>query len=248
MCFHAPSRPRKMDKFLFFSYRNTYKIRHYKKDNGNPTINYFIYEFHSNRNTCPTETEFVTCYPLAEQAKIYLRGKDDSFESTWESNYIALHCRNPCCIFERGWPPCFSHVTIPFPRSPLSSRSTEKKWRTGANSSSRKKGLTEPGSLTNTKTNTNIIEKSCLFCILSPVPLLPRALRNRSDHIDIPSTQHRSSKGSRRPTKARKPGSFRKWIPIRRVHNRMDKLTLTRQFGIQFGIFLGRYREGIGME
>jgi len=70
-------------------------------------------------------------------------------------------------------------------------------------------------------------------------------LRNRSDHIDIPSTQHRSSKGSRRPTKARKPGSFRKWIPIRRVHNRMDKLTLTRQFGmIQFGIFLGRY---IGM-
>jgi len=27
----------------------------------------------------------------------------------------------------------------------------------------------------------------------------------------------------------------------------MDKLTLTRQFGIQFGIFLGRYREGIGM-
>uniref|UniRef100_A0A6N2K292 Ribosomal protein S12 n=1 Tax=Salix viminalis TaxID=40686 RepID=A0A6N2K292_SALVM len=44
-------------------------------------------------------------------------------------------------------------------------------------------------------------------------------------------TQHKSLKGSRRPTKARKPGSFRKWIPIRRVHNRMDKLTLTRQFG-----------------
>ena len=58
--------PEKMDKFLIFSYRNTYKIRHYKKDNGNPTINYFIYEFHSNRNTCPTETEFVTCYPLAK--------------------------------------------------------------------------------------------------------------------------------------------------------------------------------------
>lgn len=48
--------------------RNTYKIHHYKKDNGNPTINYFIYEFHSNRNKIhvyPTETEFVTCYPLA---------------------------------------------------------------------------------------------------------------------------------------------------------------------------------------
>ncbi|KAK7297236.1 hypothetical protein VNO77_46317 [Canavalia gladiata] len=28
----------------------------------------------------------------------------------------------------------------------------------------------------------------------------------------------------------------------------MDKLTLTRQFGIQFGIFLGRYREGIGIK
>ncbi|KAB2045224.1 hypothetical protein ES319_D01G145400v1 [Gossypium barbadense] len=74
--------------------------------------------------------------------------------------------------------------------------------------------------------------------MLSLVPLLPRALCNRSDHIDIPSTQHRSLKGSRRLTKARKLGSFRKWIPIRRVHNRIDKLTLTRQFGIQFGIFL----------
>ncbi|WEL95536.1 hypothetical protein [Xanthomonas phage vB_XooS_NR08] len=30
-----------------------------------------------------------------------------------------------------------------------------------------------------------------------PVLLLPRVLCNRSDHIDIPSTQHRSSKGSR---------------------------------------------------
>ncbi|TYI03364.1 hypothetical protein ES332_A11G333500v1 [Gossypium tomentosum] len=89
------------------------------------------------------------------------------------------------------------------------------------------------------RTRTGANKKNCLFCILSPVPLLPRALRNRSDHIDIPSTQHRSSKGSRRLTKARKPGSFRKWIPIRRVHNRMDKLTLTRQFRIQFGIFLG---------
>uniref|UniRef100_M0ZL37 Unknow protein n=1 Tax=Solanum tuberosum TaxID=4113 RepID=M0ZL37_SOLTU len=45
--------------------RNTYKIRHYKKDNGNPTINYFIYEFHNNRNTCPTKIEFGTCYTLA---------------------------------------------------------------------------------------------------------------------------------------------------------------------------------------
>ena len=132
----------------------------------------------------------------------------------------------------------------PLPAEPLSPRSTETKCRTDANSSSRKKGLTKPGSLTNTNLieTTNRIEKNCLFCILSPVPLLPRALRNQSDHIDIPSTQHRSSKGSRRPTKARKPESFRKWIPIRRVHNRMDKLTLTRQFWIQFGIL------GIGKE
>lgn len=113
---------------------------------------------------------------------------------------------------------------------------------------SRKKGLTEPGSLTNTNriliTNRieNRIEKNCLLCILSSVP---RALGNRSDHIDIPSTQpqHRSSKGSRRPTKARKPGSFRKRIPIRRMHNRTDKLTLTRQFWIQFEIFLGGCKE-----
>lgn len=144
-----------------------------------------------------------------------------------------LHCQNPCCIFERGWPPCFSHVTILLPLSSLSPRSTETKCKTGANSSSRKKGLAEPRSLT--KTNLILIENTNRIEI------------ELSFHIDIPSTQHRSSKGSRRPTNARKPGSFRKWIPIRRVHNRMDKLTLTRQFGIQFGIFLGEYREGIGM-
>ncbi|MFQ6660104.1 hypothetical protein Gotur_028722, partial [Gossypium turneri] len=65
-------------------------------------------------------------------------------------------------------------------------------------------------------------------------PLLPRALRNRSDHIDILSTQYNSSKGSRRLTKVRKLGSFKKWIPIQRVHN----YTLTRQFRIQLEIFL----------
>ena len=42
-----------------------------------------------------------------------------------------LHCQNPCCIFERGWPPCFSHGTILFPLSPLSPRSTETKWNVG---------------------------------------------------------------------------------------------------------------------
>ncbi|KAF3619754.1 hypothetical protein FXO38_32750 [Capsicum annuum] len=63
MRFHAPLRTQKNGEIPFL--RNTYKIRHYKNDNGNPTINYFIYEFHSNRNTCPTETEFETCYPFS---------------------------------------------------------------------------------------------------------------------------------------------------------------------------------------
>lgn len=30
-----------IQEFLIPFLRNTYKIRHYKKDNGNPTINYF---------------------------------------------------------------------------------------------------------------------------------------------------------------------------------------------------------------
>ena len=137
----------------------------------------------------------------------------------------------------------------PLPAEPLGPQ-RKKVGRAGAKNTSRKKELIEPGSLrgslTYSKTNTNLIEQNYLFCILSPVPLLPRALRNRSDHIDIPSTQHRSSKGSRtihQSTKAR----IRKLIPISRVHNRMDKLTLTRQFWIQLGIFLGRYQEEIGM-
>ncbi|KAB1994380.1 hypothetical protein ES319_D13G095700v1, partial [Gossypium barbadense] len=54
------------------------------------------------------------------------------------------------------------------------------------------------------------LKKNCHFDILSSIPLVPRALCSRSDHIDIPSTQHRSSKGSRRLTKSRKPRSFQK--------------------------------------
>lgn len=174
--------------------RNTYSIRHSKKDNGNPIINHFIYEFHSNRNTCST-----VCNLLSSCLAGKVRGKDDSFHSDRHESPTTLHCQNPCCICikERGLLQGFSHRTILFPTSPPSPRSTERKCRAGANSSSRKKGLTEPGSLT----NTNLIEKNCLFCILSPVLLLPRAWRNRSDHIGIPSTQHRSSFWSRRPTK-----------------------------------------------
>lgn len=64
LCVSTPLRDPEKSTNSFSFLRNTYKIRHYKKDNGNPTINYFIYEFHSNRNTCPTETELVTCYSL----------------------------------------------------------------------------------------------------------------------------------------------------------------------------------------
>ena len=144
---------------------------------------------------------------------------------------VQLHCQNPCCIFERGWPPCVSHITLLFPPSPFSPRSTETKCRTGANSSSRKKGLTEPGQLT----NTNIIEKnrkelSFLYTFPGSVATVPRALRNGSDHIDIPSTQHRSSKRSRTTHQSTKARIFQKMDSylIWRVHNRMDKLTPTR--------------------
>ncbi len=41
MCFRAPLRPTPKSGQIPFL-RNTYNIRHYKKDNGNPTINYFI--------------------------------------------------------------------------------------------------------------------------------------------------------------------------------------------------------------
>ena len=54
--------------------------------------------------------------------------------SDQDESPTTLHCQNTCCIFERGWPPCFSHGTILFPPSPLSPRSTETKCRTGANS------------------------------------------------------------------------------------------------------------------
>nr|YP_010163855.1 ribosomal protein S12 [Bruguiera gymnorhiza]QRK25704.1 ribosomal protein S12 [Bruguiera gymnorhiza] len=71
MRFHAPLRPRKMDKFLFLGTHTRFVTT--KRIMVTPPltisfINYFIYEFHSNRNKIhvyPTETEFVTCYPLA---------------------------------------------------------------------------------------------------------------------------------------------------------------------------------------
>ena len=62
------------------------------------------------------------------------------------------------------------------------------------------------------------------------------------------STQHRSLKGSSTTHQSTKARIFQKVDSFSRVHNRMDKLTLTRQFWIQLGIFIGRYREEIEME
>ena len=50
MYFHAPLRPRKMDKFLFLGTHTRFVTT--KKRMVTPPLNYFIYEFHSNQNTC----------------------------------------------------------------------------------------------------------------------------------------------------------------------------------------------------
>lgn len=104
--------------------------------------------------------------------KIDLCGKNDSIDI----NMIILAIIH-VVIFERGWP---------LTADPPFSSATYTKCKTGTNNSSSQKGLTKMGS----QTNTNIVQKNVLFCILSPVPLLP-------DCVDIPSTQHRSSEGSR---------------------------------------------------
>ena len=180
MCFHAPLRPRKMDKFLFLGTHTrcvTTKRIMVTPPLTTSFMNFILIEIH----VLPRQNlELAILLPSRQR----FTSVERMIHSDRHESPTTLHCQNPCCIFERGWPPCFSHRTILFPTSLPSPRSTETKCRAGANSSSRTKGLTEPGSLT----NTNRIEKNCLFCILSPVPLLPRALRNRSDEIDIPST------------------------------------------------------------
>lgn len=88
-------------------------------------------------------------------------------------NYIALP-ESMLYIWKRPTFLLLSWYTpLPAGRAPLL---LGPKCGTVANSSSRKKGLTKPGSLTNTNRieNTNIKE---LFCTLSAVALLPRALR-----------------------------------------------------------------------
>lgn len=130
--------------------RNTYKIRHYKKERIMVTpplitsfMNFIVIEIH----VLPRQNlELAILLPSRQR----FTSVERMIHSDRHESPTTLHCQNPCCIFERGWPPCFSHGTILFPPSPLSPRSTETKCRTGANSSSRKKGLTKPGSLTNT--------------------------------------------------------------------------------------------------
>ncbi|MQL74515.1 hypothetical protein Taro_006879 [Colocasia esculenta] len=81
-----------------------------------------------------------------------------SFQFPFKSSMVQLHCiaRIHVVYLKQVDLLASLHGTALFPRSPLSPQSTEKKYRTGTNSSSRTKGLTEPGQLT----NTNIIEKN----------------------------------------------------------------------------------------
>ena len=146
MRFHAPLRPRKMDKFLFLGTHTRFVTT--KRIMGTLPLttsfmNFIVIEIH----VLPRQNlELAILLPNRQR----LTSVERMIHSDQHESPTTLHCPNPCCIFERGWPPCFSHVTILFPPSTLSPRSTETKCRTGANSSSRKKGLTEPRSLTNT--------------------------------------------------------------------------------------------------
>jgi len=76
------------------------------------------------------------------------------------------------------------------------------------------------------------IEMSFLYTFPGSVATT-RALCNQLDYIANPSTSIGYRKDLGDPAKHER--YFRKWIP--RMHNRMDKLTLTRQFEIQFEIF-----------
>ncbi|MCD9641182.1 hypothetical protein HAX54_027142 [Datura stramonium] len=78
--------------------------------------------------------------------KIYLRGKD-IHSDRHETNYIA---RIHVVYLKEADSLLLSWYTPSSSPSPFSPRSTETKCRTGANSSSRKIGLTKSGSLTNT--------------------------------------------------------------------------------------------------
>jgi len=87
--------------------------------------------------------------------------------------------------------------------------STEKKCRAGAKNSSRKKGLIEPGSLrgslTYTKTNSNLIEKNSFFLYTFPSSIATAGLTQSIGSYRYPNIGHRKDLGQF--TKARKPAS-----------------------------------------
>lgn len=177
-------RPPKKGQIPFL--RNTYSIRHSKKDNGNSTINHFIYEFHihSNKNTCPTETEFLTCYPLSCPAgKDLPLWKERMIHSIRIDIRVQLHCIVRICVVYLKEVDLLASLIV-----------QSSSWRAslllGPQRQNKKRRawcqqfITEEGThwarITN---NTNIIEKNCLFCILSPVLLLPRVLLYAIDRI-----------------------------------------------------------------
>ena len=156
MCFHAPLRPRKMDKFLFLGTHTRFITT--KRIMVTPPLTILFHLLTTSfMNFIVIEIKYMYILPRQNLELAILLPSRQRFTSVERMIHsdrhespTTLHCQNPCCIFEKGWPPCFSHVTILLPLSSLSPRSTETKCRTGANSSSRKKGLTEPRSLTNT--------------------------------------------------------------------------------------------------
>lgn len=109
MCFHAPLRPRKMDKFLFFLFLRTHtRFVTTKRIMVTPPLttsfmNFIVIEIH----VLPRQNfKFASLLPSGQRKD--LPAWKGWF--IWIDMRVQLHCQNPCCLFERGWPPCFSHV------------------------------------------------------------------------------------------------------------------------------------------
>lgn len=105
MCFHAPLRPRKMGKFLFLRTHTRFVTP--KRIRVTPPLttfrNFLVIEIH----VLPRQNlEFAIFLPSRQR----LTYAERMIHSDRHESPTTLHCQNPCCIFERGWPPCFSHV------------------------------------------------------------------------------------------------------------------------------------------
>ena len=114
MRFHAPLRPRKMDKFLFLGTHTRFVTT--KRIMGTLPLttsfmNFIVIEIH----VLPRQNlELATLLPSRQR----FTSVERMIHSDRHESPTTLHCQNPCCIFERGWSPCFSHVTILVPLSP----------------------------------------------------------------------------------------------------------------------------------